>query len=247
MTQPVIQVYADLEELSRAAATDFVELAGATISQKQGFSVALSGGSTPRRLYELLASTYSKQVEWAKIQLFQVDERAVPPDHAFSNYRMIRESLLVPAAVPEQNFHRMAGEMEPTVAAAGYARDLELYISDRQKELPRFDLILLGMGPDGHVASLFPGSELLEEDVRWTAVGGPGPEGLRRITLTFPVLNAAARIVFLVSGVGKAETLARVLKPVKSYDMLPVEYVIRKNNSMTWYLDRAAASRMQIG
>ena len=240
-------MHADLEELSRAAADRLTELAQQRISRVGKFSAALSGGSTPRRLYELLGSAYSERLDWSKVQLFQVDERMVPPDHSASNFRMIRDSLLTRAPIPPENFHRMEGELTAEEATARYAKVLEANVPTGGQGVPRFDLILLGMGPDGHVASIFPGSRLLGENVRWTAVSEPGPEGLRRITLTLPVLNAAAQIIFLVSGAEKSETLARVLVDAKSQDPLPVEYVLRSGVPVSWYIDRAAASKLQLG
>lgn len=247
MTQPEIHVHADLEGLSRAAANHFVKLAEQQIARTGKFFAALSGGSTPRRLYELLGSSYPKQVDWTKVHLFQVDERAVPPDHPSSNFRMIRESLMTTAAIPAEHFHRMTGELEPGMAAERYAKDLEVAIPDRAQGFPRFDLLLLGMGPDGHVASIFPGSPLLGEEARWVAVSEAGPEGLRRITLTLPVLNAAALIIFLVSGVEKSETLARALGAPKTQDLLPVEWVLRGGGRTCWYVDQAAARGLKLG
>ena len=246
MIKPGIHVHADLEALSRAVSNRFIELAGQRIAQAGRFSVALSGGSTPRRLYELLGSPeVAPQISWGKVHLFQVDERCVPPDHASSNYRMIRESLLAPASVPAENFHRILGERTPEDAAREYARDLEKSFAVRPPDDPRLDLVFLGMGADGHVASLFPGSRNLNEQKRWVVPSEPGPEGLERVTLTSPVLNAAARIIFLVTGAEKSETLARVLGPQSTPGTLPAQRIAPIDGKLSWYVDRAAASRLR--
>jgi 6-phosphogluconolactonase len=247
MIKPEIHVHDDLEGLSRAVADRFFELAKQHISGSGSFSVALSGGSTPRRLYQLLGSSdYGRRMDWGKLHFFQVDERCVPPDHAMSNFRMIRESLLTSASVPAENVHRVRGETAPEDAAGQYARDLEKFLSARPPDFPRFDLVFLGMGADGHVASIFPGSTTLAEASRWVAVSEPGPEGQKRVTLTLPVLNAAAHIIFLVSGAEKSETLARALEAEKLTGSLPVQRVRPASGSASWYVDRAAASRLRI-
>ncbi len=160
---------------------------------------------------------------------------------------MIREAWLGPARVPGENFHRMEGELEnPAEAARRYTLELERVIPVREGKFPRLDLIFLGMGADGHVASHFPASAALAETTSWVTVSEPGPEGLRRITLTLPVLNAASRIVFLVSGAEKAETLARALEGRRSGRLLPVEWIRPACGSVTWFVDSAAASLLRI-
>ena len=246
MNRPEVHVHADLEALSHAVADRFIELAGQRIAQGGRFSVALSGGSTPRHLYKLLGSPeYALQISWGLVHLFQVDERCVPPDHASSNYRMIRESLLAPASVPAVNFHRIQGELGPDNAASGYVRDLERSFSVHPPDFPRLDLVVLGMGADGHVASIFPGSRNLSERAQWVVPIEPGPEGLERVTLTLPVLNAAARIIFLVTGAEKSETLARVLDPQSTTGTLPSQRIAPIDGKLSWYVDRAAASRLR--
>lgn len=247
MGEPEIIVYADLEESSRAAAELFVETAKARIAEAGAFSAALSGGSTPRRLYELLGTgLYADRIEWNSVHLFQVDERCVPPDHPESNFRMIREALLAPARVPRGSFHRIAGEpKDPAEAAHQYALGLSRVIPSREGGIPKFDLVFLGVGDDGHTASLFPGSPALAETQKWTIPTRPGPGGRARVTLTLPVLNAAARVVFLVSGEKKAEILRRILEGPHQPHLLPAQSIRPANGQLTWYLDRAAASRLQ--
>ncbi len=247
MPNPEINVFTNLEELSRAAAELFVETARSRIGATGNFFAALSGGATPRRLYELLGtSAFSNRIAWPNVHLFQVDERCVPPDHPDSNYRMIREALLVPSRMAPENIHRMAGEhAEASEAARQYALELCRVIPNREGNCPRFDLVFLGMGNDGHTASLFPGSPALEERDRWVCPSSPGAGGLPRITLTYPVLNATAQIVFLVSGSEKAATLQRVLEGPAQSHLLPAQGISPANGHLVWYVDEAAASRLQ--
>ena len=233
--------------LSRAAAEAFVQTANQCITGNGRFSAALSGGSTPRRMFELLgAPPFVNRADWSKVQLFQVDERCVPPDHPASNYRMIHGAWLGPGRLPDEILHRIEGEVEnPGDAARRYAQDLESILPGREGNVSRFDLIFLGMGADGHTASLFPGSELMSEKSTWVAVSGAGPEGLRRITLTLPVLNAAARVVFLVSGADKADTLARAIDERRESGLFPVQLVAPSRGSVYWFVDREAASGLR--
>jgi 6-phosphogluconolactonase len=246
MIKPEIHVHADLEALSIVVAHRFVELAQERTGHAGRFSVALSGGSTPRRLYELLGSPeVAPKISWGKVHLFQVDERCVPPDHPSSNYRMICESLRVPAGVPAQSIHRIQGELGSENAASEYVKDLENSFSAHPPEFPRLDLVLLGMGADGHVASLFPGSRNLSERTRWMVPSEPGPEGLERVTMTLPVLNAAAHIIYLVTGIEKSDTLARVLNPQSAHGALPAQGITPAAGALCWHVDTAAASKLR--
>ncbi|MFB3924031.1 MAG: 6-phosphogluconolactonase [Terriglobia bacterium] len=249
MPRPEIHIFKTMEELSCAAAERFVETARARIEAAGEFFAALSGGSTPRRLFELLASSdHSSRIAWAKVQLFQVDERQVPPSHPESNFRMIRETLLAPVRLRRDNFHRMAGEQADAVEAARqYASHLASAIPQREGNYPRLDLVLLGMGNDGHTASLFPGSPALEEREHWVIPSTPGGNGLPRITLTYPVLNAAAMAVFLVSGCEKAVTLRRVIEGPSDLRTLPAQGILPVNGRVVWYVDEAAASQLHSG
>jgi 6-phosphogluconolactonase len=233
--------------LSRAAVELFLGSANARIAADGCFFAALSGGATPRRLYQVLAaSPYSDRVLWERVHLFQVDERCVPPDHPESNFRMIRETLLGGARVPGENFHRIAGEDEDVAEAARrYGLELARTVPAREGDLPRFDLIFLGMGTDGHTASLFPGSAVLDEGTVWVRPAQPPQGGVGRITLTFPVLNAAAQIVFLVSGAGKAETLRKVLEGPDQPRVLPAQGIRPTHGTVSWLVDREAANSLE--
>ena len=224
------------EHLAIAAALQFIEYAQDAAENGGRFSVALAGGKTPKRLYELLASDeFRDGVDWSRVHLFFGDERAVPPDHPESNYRMVVESLISKVSIPEENVSRILGEIEVEESALAYERKLRAYFAGLS--WPRFDLVLLGMGNDGHVASLFPNSEVLEEGNRWV-VATRNPHGQNRISLTIPAINHAARVLFLVTGSEKAATLARVVKNTAP-DRLPAQLI---QGSAEWFVDRAAAS-----
>jgi len=247
MTDTHLRVFADLEGMSAAAADLFCELGRARWREGNTFSAALSGGSTPQRLYELLAAPpFSTVIPWERVHLFQVDERCVPPEDPQSNYRMIRETLLRHVPIPEANFHRMAAELpDRDEAARAYAAELARALRPGPREFPRLDLVFLGMGPDGHTASLFPGSPALKEETLWVRANFVKKLATHRLTLTFPVLNAARRIVFLVSGTEKAETLRRVLQPDTDAIPLPARSVRPVDGEVSWYVDEAAAKFLE--
>lgn len=238
-----VKVFPNLEALSRHAADRFVRLANQRVAAGSLFAAALSGGSTPRRLYELLASLpFSERVPWPRTHLFQVDERCVPPDHPQSNYRMIREVLLERGVVPADNFHRMLGELSDHDAAARqYAAELDRVLRPKADEWPRLDLVLLGMGPDGHTASLFTGSQALDVQMLRVVPNYVEKFQMYRLTLTFPVLNAAAGVIFLVAGSDKAETVRQVMDASTPADKFPVQRVRPINGEVSWYLDEDAA------
>jgi len=242
---PEIRVFDDLEQLSWAAATRLEEQARIKAIDKKPFSVALSGGSTPKLLYELLASpTFAGRVRWTNVHLFQVDERCVPPDDPQSNYRMIRQAMLGSSPIPEENVHRMAAERpDLEKAAREYAEELARTLQPAPGEWPRLDLVLLGMGPDGHTASLFPGSPALDEHQDWVAPNFVTKLNSFRLTLTLPVLNAAAHVIFLVAGEDKAETLLQVLEGPPG--QFPAQLINPTRGRLSWFLDRGAAELLK--
>jgi 6-phosphogluconolactonase len=245
MTQsPEIRIFEGLEPLSWAAATRLEEQARVKAIEKKPFSVALSGGSTPKLLYELLASpTFAGRVRWPNLHFFQVDERCVPPDDPQSNYRMIRQALLEPSPLPEENFHRMAAERpDRERAAREYAQELASVLRTAPGQWPRLDLVFLGMGPDGHTASLFPGSEALGEHTEWVTPNFAPKLNSFRLTLTLPVLNAAAHVIFLVAGGDKAETLREVLEGPKG--QFPAQLIQPTKGRLSWFLDESAAAKL---
>ena len=238
-----IQTFPRLEELSRAAAERFASLACRRALERRIFSVALSGGKTPQTFLKLLASPeFSVRIPWENTHLFQVDERSVPPGDPQSNYRMIREALLSPVPSAAAHFHRMkAEEPDREAASAEYARELEKTLAPAKSKAPRFDLIFLGMGPDGHTASLFPGSSALAESGRWVCPNYVEKLQAHRLTLTFPVLNAASEVVFVVSGADKAEALRQVIEGPRNLDLYPAQGVHPEEGKITWLVDDAAA------
>ena len=229
--------YKDVRELSEAAAHLFVEEAQKAIEEAGRFAVALAGGSTPRDTYEVLATERGEpeDLEWSRIHVFFGDERAVPPDHKDSNYRMANEALL--SRVPVGGVYRMRGELPPPEAATLYERELETFFGGP----PRFDLVLLGIGEDGHTASLFPRTPALDVCDRFVVENPVEKLGTTRITLTIPAINAALRVVCLVAGEGKAKALKEILEG----DADPHDYpakLIRPANGPQWLVDRSAAS-----
>lgn len=244
-----VVVHADRDALLRAAAERIVLLAQAAIAARGRFSWALAGGSTPESLYALLASReYAARIDWTRTHFFWGDERCVPPDHAQSNYGMARRSLLDVVQPPDAHVHRMQGELEPAMAARAYEQELENHFeASVGAGFPRFDLILLGMGADGHTASLFGGTAALGERRRW-AVDNQVPKlGEVRLTLTLPLLNAAAHVLFLVAGADKAAPLGAVLAaggaPGAQADAtLPAARVRPSAGELEWFVDAPAAA-----
>jgi 6-phosphogluconolactonase len=235
---PAIRVVADAGALAREAAEEFVRLAREAVADKGSFSVALSGGSTPKALFGLLASDYLDQVPWRETHFFWGDERHVPPGHPDSNYRMAREAMLSKAPVPPENVHRVEAENPDAEAAAeAYARTLDAWLRPS-----RFDLVLLGMGSDGHTASLFPHTPAVHENARSVVANWVPKFDAYRITLTPPVLNAARNVLFLVAGPDKAETLHEVLEGEPRPDQYPSQVVRLTDGRLVWLVDRAAAS-----
>lgn len=244
-----IHISADPGELSRTAAEEFVRRATAASQSKGLFSVALSGGSTPKGLYALLASeadAFRGRVPWGKIHFFWGDERHVPPDHPGSNYRMVYDALLSQVPVPADHVHRIRAENpDAAKAAEEYEQALREFFGLDEGEWPRFDLVLLGMGPDGHIASLFPWTAVLDERKRLVAASWVEKLNTTRITLTPPVLNNAACVVFLVSGEEKAETLRTVLYGDAKTVRLPAQLIRPGHGRLLWLVDRAAARLLE--
>jgi len=242
---PDIRIVENVEKLSWEAAEEFVRQASKAVRTREAFTVALAGGSTPKALYALLAAqsgtSFRARVPWDKTHFFWGDERHVPPDHPDSNYRMANEAMLSRVPIPPKNVHRIKAENPDAGKAADeYAEELRQFFRPGAGQFPRFDLVLLGMGPDGHTASLFPGTDAVREQIVWVAA--PWIEKFRacRITLTAPVLNSATCVIFLVSGDEKAEMLRAVLHDDFHPDRLPAQLVRPTNGRLLWLVDRAA-------
>jgi 6-phosphogluconolactonase len=240
-----IRVFADVDELSLRAAEAAVRTINESVRSSRSFSVALSGGNTPRTLYHLLSTRFRDQIPWANVHVFWGDERYVPLADPQSNYRMAREALLDMVPCPAENVHPMPTELpNPEVAAREYEKTLRSYFSkDRpHKDWPHFDLVLLGLGEEGHTASLFPGSPALNETKRWVvAVKAPAEPPLR-LTLTLPALTEAANIYFLVTGSNKAQALQHVLTGSPALKIYPASGVRSAQGTVIWWVDRAAAA-----
>jgi 6-phosphogluconolactonase len=244
-----LQIFADAESVAKAACDEVIARAQAAIAARGFFAVSLSGGSTPKRLYELLAersiASGHKAIDWRSVQLFFGDERCVPPDHPDSNYRMVREALIGRVPIAAENVHRIKGETaDPHLAASEYQQQLVDFFSLRKRTLsglPRFDVVLLGMGPDGHTASLFPGTPAVREQTKWVCAPLVPKLSAHRITLSAPVLSNGERITFLVAGADKAETLKRVIQGPFQPDVLPSQLIRPTDGQLTWLIDEAAA------
>jgi 6-phosphogluconolactonase len=246
-----LHVYETPEAVALAAADEFAAIATAAVAARGRCAIALSGGSTPKRLFQLLAARGADALPWSQIELWWGDERSVPPEHADSNYRMASQALLNPLGLDAANVHRMLGELaDHAAAAAQYEQALAATLGAP----PIFDLILLGMGPDGHTASLFPNSAALDEGLgstppRWVVanqvtsplVGGTAT----RLTLTAPAINAARQVRFVVAGPDKAAALAAVLEGPRDPHRFPSQLIHPHPGELRWLIDRAAASELR--
>jgi 6-phosphogluconolactonase len=240
---PEIRIADDVDGASRAAAEEFVALAREAIDARGRFTVALAGGSTPRHLYRLLADDpgLRSRIAWPKIDVFWGDERHVAPDHDDSNYRMAQNALLAHVPVPLSHIHRIHSENpSAAVAADEYAEELRTAFGGGGT-VPRFDLILLGLGADGHTASLFPGTDALAEGTRLVVANWVEKFHTHRITMTLPLLNAAACVVFLVSGPDKASVVRAILGDPPPERPYPAQLVRPRDGRLIWMFDRAAA------
>jgi 6-phosphogluconolactonase len=243
-TLPPIEMFPDHETLIQGAAEKVVRLGTEAIEENGMFTLALSGGSTPRPLYALLAKgRFARFMDWSRVHLFWGDERCVPPDDPRSNYRMVRESLLDAVPIQPANIHRIHGEEEPKRAASAYEQKLRAFFGSNPADGPPlkgFDLVLLGMGEDGHTASLFPGLPAVTEQVRW--VMAQFVEALWRITLTPVVINNAKKVIFIVSGSEKAERLYELLEGPLQPELMPAQGIKPAQGQLLWLVDEAAAS-----
>lgn len=233
------------QELFQAAAEEVAGAATEAVKQRGQFTIALSGGSTPRNLYTVIAANAASALPWAKMFFFWGDERHVPPTDSESNYRMAQETLLSKVPIPPANVFRAPTEDPDAEAVAeSYEQTLRKFFHAGAGEFPRFDLILLGMGPDGHTASLFPESAALQEKSRLVVANWVEKLKASRITFTLPLLNAARRGAFLVSGTDKAAVLREVLEGKAPGEKYPSKLVRPSDGKLIWFVDRAAASEL---
>lgn len=238
----MIRIFKDSFQLSEAAAESFVRTAKEAVQERGKFFVALTGGSSPKQLYQLLATApYREEVPWEHTYVFWGDERWVPLTDKQSNFKMAHETLLSKIPVPEEQIFPMWGEQKPEAFARQYEEQLRKYLNE---ENPRFDLILLGMGDDGHTASLFPGTAILEEKERWVEAYYLAPQEMYRITLTAPLINQARQIIFLTFGERKAPVLSEVLEGERNPEKYPAQLIHPQNGKIFWLVDEAAAQKL---
>jgi len=241
----VYSVEPDAAALARQAAEYFVAKAEEAVAARGWTRIAISGGSTPKTAFALLADPsqpWRGRMPWEKIDLFWVDERCVPPDHPDSNYRMTREAMLDHVPLKPEQIHRIEGELEPEIAAARYEELLRSRFGLEGADVPRFDVVQLGMGTDGHTASLFPHTKALHEFNRLAAANHVENKDAWRVTLTLPVINNASQVFFLVGGAEKAQILKEVFEEPRDAERLPSQLITPAGGILTLLLDRAAAA-----
>jgi 6-phosphogluconolactonase len=241
-------------EVAAEGAKRFAELANAAIGHAGRFTVALSGGSTPRDLFQILAAPpYRDAIDWSKVYIFFGDERCVPPDDPDSNYRMAYETLLSQVPIPTENVFRMRGEDPPEEGAAEYANQLQEFFNLSQaggpspENYPRLDLVLLGMGPDGHTASLFPDTAALQVRGKPVTANYVPKMDVNRVSLTAPAINRAANIIFLIAGASKAPALKAVLEGDYQPHIYPSQLIRPSQGKLTFLVDQAAAAQLKKG
>ncbi len=250
MPKPVTVTYAtwpSSDQVAAAAAQLFLDSAQHAVTTRGLARIAISGGSTPKRMFQLLADPaqpFRNALDWSKLQLFWVDERCVPPTDPDSNYRMTDEALLSKVPLPPENIFRMEGELDPEEAASRYESTLRNSMKLEGAESPAFDLLLLGMGDDGHTASLFPHTAALHELGRLSVANHVVQKETWRITLTWPVINQAREVAFLIEGAAKTDVLAEVLTGPYDPERLPSQFIRPSNGKLRFLLDDAAAAKL---
>jgi 6-phosphogluconolactonase len=230
--------YSDPQAAAEACATHIISLLEMALAGNGDATVAFSGGSTPKLMF---AAMVKARFNWSRVQLFSVDERMVPPDHTESNYRLLCDHLVQPARIPTRNIHRIHAELPPQIAARHYESEIREYFALDSGELPHFDVVQLGVGPDAHTASLFPREPLIEDRERIAAAVNVQKLGAWRITLLPGVLLAARHAAVLVSGADKAEAMRNVLRDPYAPLEYPAQMIAHHSRRATWFLDQAAA------
>ena len=240
-----VRIFDTDQDVATEAAEFLIWLGEQGIQERGRFRLALSGGSTPRHLYKILASQYARRLNWAHVEFYFSDERCVPPDHEESNVRMADETLLRPLAIDPEQVYRIRGEDEPEKAAAAYEALIRERFETQHGEWPAFDLVLLGLGDDGHTASLFPGSPSIRETKR-LVLASQSPRSIRdRVTFTPPLINHARAIVFLATGAGKAAAVRTALEDEAVDPMqCPAKAIQPANGRRVWFLDQPAAAQL---
>ncbi len=239
-----IFVFQDIDALSLKAAKIFVELSDMCIKQNGRFSVAISGGSTPIKLFSLISNEYRNDINWERVHIFWADERCVPAEDKESNYGNAYKAFISKVPLPNANIHRIKGEEEPVKEARRYEEEIINFFN--MKDTPSFDLILLGLGEDGHTASLFPGSDAVNEKKRTAVPVFINDKTVPRITLTLPVLNNAKTVIFMVSGSAKSGILAEIIENGSKRNLYPADLVSPVSGSLIWLIDKKAATGLKL-
>jgi 6-phosphogluconolactonase len=246
---PEVRVVPDASTIAGSAADIILEACMQVIHARGVAYLALAGGATPRLAYALLSQPeYASRMEWSSLQVYWSDERLVPPSHPDSNYRLAAEALISRVPIPPQNVHRMRGELAPAESARDYEDMMRGSLPEGEGGFPCFDLMMVGMGDDGHIASLFPGSPALLEEQRWVVASEhsqPPPPLVARLSLTLPVINASAQVLVIVSGEKKAERVRQVLEDSPASQPLPAQLIKPRRGKLIWLLDTAAGSRLK--
>lgn len=238
---PEVKIYDTARDMAVTLADKLAELVTEAGKNQRLFSIALSGGNTPQVFFEYLAHTKDGFISWEHVHLFWGDERCVSPEHAESNFGMTKTALLDKISIPSQNVHRIRGEADPVPEAERYIQELKNSLPITADGFPCFDWMILGLGMDGHTASIFPGSELLDNRSKTCAVAVHPQTGQKRITLTLPVINSARRVLFLVSGQAKAMQVASILNQDQRSRFMPASFVHPQNGVLEWHLDKTVA------
>ncbi len=240
----MIRVFKDLVKLSQAAAEIFIDIAGQSNNSRGRFCVALSGGNTPRKLYEILTSvSFCDKIHWEVVHVFWGDERCVPDSDPRSNALMAHQTLLDHVPIPAENIHPMRTDLPPADAASQYESELRKFFGNQP---PFLDLVLLGLGKNAHTASLFPHTPVLNEKERWVSEVYVTEQEMYRLTLTTPFINQAAQVVFLVSGAEKASALQNVLESAYQPNEYPAQLIHPKNAHLIWLVDKSAGHKLAM-
>jgi len=236
-----LKIFQTSYELAESFAEEMISMIGVSAEKGKPFTVALSGGSTPELLFSLLGDQYAKAVSWKNVHLFWGDERCVPPDNAESNFGMTKRKLIDKIEIPASNIHRINGEEDPANEAVRYSDEI-LAITQKHSGLPFFDLVILGLGDDGHTASIFPGNMDLLNSEKICDVAAHPVSNQRRITITGRIINNSSRVVFLVTGKKKAEVVENIINNRAEALKFPAHYIVAPDGMLTWYVDKEAAS-----
>jgi 6-phosphogluconolactonase len=240
-----VYIFNDSQQLANALAEDFKRTAHRKTESGESLFVALSGGSTPRIFFERLSlSPYPEEIPWNNVHFFWGDERCVPPDDAESNFKMAYDALLSHVSLPDKNIHRIMGEKPPQLEVKRYEKEIRDHAPQGKNGLPQFDWVFLGMGEDGHTASLFPGATTLLEKEAICVIAEHPASGQKRISLTLPVINYATRVSFLVTGEEKASIVSEILKKTPSSLNYPSAKVQPDDGTLEWYLDKSSAREL---